>query len=288
LSALSVVVSIGAAASLMQQRMFNDRIEKLRAFVESTVGIAQSLENRVVSHQFTREQALTLLRDDVHDIRFDGGGGYVYAQTLDNMVILHGANPAMEGNPAPASTVNEHGRPITDLIQDALRSSNNGVVAYLFPKPGHTELSEKVSYVARFAPWDLVFVAGAYVDDLDVTFHATLLRLTLIGGIIVAATILVGWLINRDITISLGGLKGRDGAIGERRPRDRDSRCRPARRGRRHVRVCASVQGTHRKGGKPSRRAGGRPSAFCGREADRAGWYGGNNRGRDRQRRCKR
>lgn len=29
----------------------------------------------------------------------------------------------------------------------------------------------------------------------------------MIGGIIVAATILVGWLINRDITISLGGLK---------------------------------------------------------------------------------
>ena len=52
-----------------------------------------------------------------------------------------------------------------------------------------------------------MFVAGAYVDDLAVVFHAALLRLTLIGGIIVAATILVGWLINRDITISLGGLK---------------------------------------------------------------------------------
>ena len=50
-----------------------------------------------------------------------------------------------------------------------------------FPSRG-TELCEKVSYVARFAPWDLVFVAGAYVDDLNVTFHATLLRLTLMGG----------------------------------------------------------------------------------------------------------
>ena len=54
------------------------------------------------------------------------------------MVVLRGANPAMEGKPAPASTVNEHGRPITDLIRDELRSSDNGVVAYLFPKPGHT------------------------------------------------------------------------------------------------------------------------------------------------------
>lgn len=57
--------------------------------------------------------------------------------------MLRGANPAMEGKPAPASTVNEHGRPITDLIRDELRSSDNGVVAYLFPKPGHTELSRR-------------------------------------------------------------------------------------------------------------------------------------------------
>ena len=81
LSALAVVISIGASASLMQRRMFDDRIDKLRAVVQSTIGIAQSLDDRVVSHQFTREQALALLRDDVHAMRFDGGGGYVYAQT---------------------------------------------------------------------------------------------------------------------------------------------------------------------------------------------------------------
>jgi methyl-accepting chemotaxis protein len=206
LSALAVVISIGASASLMQRRMFDDRIDKLRAVVQSTIGIARSLEDRVISHQFTREQALALLRDDVHAMRFDGGGGYVYAQNLDNIVVLHGANPAMEGKPAPATTVNENGRQVTELIRDALRNSDDGVVAYVFPKPGHTELEPKVSYVARFAPWDLVFVAGAYVDDLNVAFRASLLRLVLIGSAIVAVTLLATWLVNRDITASLGAL----------------------------------------------------------------------------------
>ena len=36
LSALAIVVSIGAAASLMQQRMLDDRVDKLRAVVQST------------------------------------------------------------------------------------------------------------------------------------------------------------------------------------------------------------------------------------------------------------
>jgi methyl-accepting chemotaxis protein len=71
LSALAVVLSIGAAAWLMHDRMFGDRIDKLRAVVQSTISIAKSLESRVAVHQLTREQALALLRDDVHALRFD-------------------------------------------------------------------------------------------------------------------------------------------------------------------------------------------------------------------------
>jgi methyl-accepting chemotaxis protein len=206
LSALAVVLSIGAAAWLMHDRMFGDRIDKLHAVVQSTISIAKSLESRVAVHQLTREQALALLRDDVHALRFDDGGGYVYAQTLDNMVMLHGTNPAMEGKAVPTSTVNENGRPITELIRDALRNSDSGVVSYSFPKPGQTQLEPKVSYVARFAPWDLVFVAGAYVDDIDAAFHAILFRLGVIAGAVLSVTLLAAFLVNRDITGSLGAL----------------------------------------------------------------------------------
>jgi methyl-accepting chemotaxis protein len=205
LSILAVVVSIGAAASLMRQRMFDDRVDKLRAVVQSTVGIAQSLENRVVAHQITREQALDTIRDDIHAMRFDTGTGYVVAQTLNNITVIHGTVPALEGK--PAGVTDENGRSVTDLIKDALANSDNGVVSYSFPKPGQTERQPKVSYVARFAPWDLVFLAGAYVDDIEGAYHAMLLRLTLVGGAILLITLLAVWLINRDITRSLGGLR---------------------------------------------------------------------------------
>ena len=49
-------------------------------------------------------------------------------------------------------------------------------------------------------------MAGAYVDDLNVAFRASLLRLVLIGSAIVAVTLLATWLVNRDITASLGAL----------------------------------------------------------------------------------
>jgi methyl-accepting chemotaxis protein len=207
LSALAVLLAIGAAAWLMHDRMFSDRIDKLRAVVQSTISIAQSLESRVAAHQLTREQALASLRDDVHAIRFDGGGGYVYAQTLDNIVVLHGTNPALEGKPAPANVTDANGRPITELIHDALRNSDSGVVSYAFPKPGQTELEPKVSYVARFAPWGIVFVAGAYIDDIDAAFHAILFRLGVTAAVVLSVTLLAAFLVNRDITVSLGALQ---------------------------------------------------------------------------------
>ena len=61
----------------MHQRMFDDRIDKLRAVVQAAIGVAQSLQDQVAAHQITREQALAPFRDDVHAMRFDAGTGYL-------------------------------------------------------------------------------------------------------------------------------------------------------------------------------------------------------------------
>ena len=127
LTVLTLVAVVGVAASLVRQRMFEERIDKDRAVVQTTLGIAQSLESRVAAHQLTHEQALGMLRDDIHAMRFDDGAGYIYAQTLDNMIVIHGASPALEGKPSPAT--DENGRPLTELIIDVLRNSDTGVVS---------------------------------------------------------------------------------------------------------------------------------------------------------------
>jgi methyl-accepting chemotaxis protein len=185
--------------------MFDDRVALLRAIVQSTISIAQSLEDRVIARTLTREQALAMLREDVHALRFNDGMGYAYAQTLDNIIVLHGAAPALEGKPLPPPYKNT--TPLTELIRDTLRNSNGGIVSYVFLRPVQTEPVQKVTYVERFTPWGLVFGAGDYVDDLDAAFHAAVLKFGLFGGAIFAVATFTAWLVNRDIAISLGALK---------------------------------------------------------------------------------
>jgi methyl-accepting chemotaxis protein len=56
-------------------------------------------------------------------------------------------------------------------------------------------------------PWDVCFVVGAYVDDIEAAFRTSLWKLALTGGGILLLTLLAAWLINRDIGGSLGRLK---------------------------------------------------------------------------------
>src|ERR1700752_2616979 len=96
LSALMLVASIGISASILRQGMTNDRIDKLRAVVGMAVGMAQSLEDQVASHQLTHQQALQQFRNAAHVMRFDQRGGYIFAQTPDNVFVVHGAIPKLE------------------------------------------------------------------------------------------------------------------------------------------------------------------------------------------------
>ncbi len=206
---LSVVamVAIGALGGLtLRQRMIDDRVDKFRAVVAATVSMAAGLEARVEAHEITRDAAIDLFHRDIRAIRFDDGVGYMsVVDAGTGTVLMHGVNPKLEGRPSADDTATK--RPISQLVIEAVRSSEGGVASYMFPKPGQTEALRKIVAVGKFPPWHLVIYGGAYIDDLETSFNASLLEVGAVGGAILLVTLLAAWLVNRDIAGSLGGLK---------------------------------------------------------------------------------
>ena len=62
--------------------------------------------------------------------------------------------------------------------------------------------------MATFSPWRMVFIAGAWIDDVDAAFRESLIQLGLIGGAVLIVSLLLAWLVNSDIAHALGNLKG--------------------------------------------------------------------------------
>ena len=205
LSALGVVAAAGLGAMMLHARMIDDRVEKLHAVVDSTVSVARSLEAQVAAGRLTHEQAMDQMRALVHAVRFDGGSGYVMVIPETGPTLIHGTNPALEGKSPPADVAT--GRSITALTAEALGGNDSAVMTYMFPRPGQKEPLRKVVAVTRFAPWQAVFMSGAYTDDLDSVFRDSLLRLGGVGGAILVVTLVAAWAVNRDIVTSIGRLR---------------------------------------------------------------------------------
>ena len=211
MSVLTVVAAIATAGSLVRARMMAERVDKLHAVVDAAIGIAQRLQQREAAGELTHAQTQAMLRDDIHAMRFENGTGYVSTQDPDGVIVMHGANPALEGQQSTAK--DSQGRSLTDLIRTLRSQGDSGTIPYVFNKPGEAAAQPKIAFVRHFAPWNVVFFSGVYVDDLDVALRATVLHLSLVSGVIVTVMMLVAWAINRDITGSLARLAAAMGKL---------------------------------------------------------------------------
>jgi methyl-accepting chemotaxis protein len=205
LFALGLLATMGLNASTLHQRMLSDRIDKLKGIVDLAQSYAAALQQRVVAGQMTKDQQLAALRDAVYAMRFDNGDGYLFIEEPDSTVLVHAVDRTKEGK--VSTSVDANGRKQADLMKEVFRTSDRGTITYVVAKPGQTQPQPKLTYISRFAPMNVVFLAGAYIDDLDRDFQVQLTSLVWIGGGILLATLVIAWLINRDIGTSLGRLK---------------------------------------------------------------------------------
>jgi methyl-accepting chemotaxis protein len=165
MSAVAMILIAAIGAVTLRERMLDDRLDKLRAMVDSGVALAGALEAKVGSRELTREQALALFRQDIRGIRFDGGTGHLSAiDAGTGAMLMHDVNASLPND----SVI---GQSISTMLIEPVRASEAGVASYMFPKPGQTQPLRKITALARFRSWNMVLLVGAYTDDLDAAFE---------------------------------------------------------------------------------------------------------------------
>ena len=119
--------------------------------------------------------------------------------------LMHGVDPALEGKPAPTDTAT--GQPISQFVEAALRTSDVGRTSYMFPKPGETVSLRKIVAVARFVPWTSLSLPVPTPMTWTRRFTPSCCRWPCWAARSCCSQNLVAWLVSRDITVSLHGLK---------------------------------------------------------------------------------
>ncbi|MEI2783695.1 MAG: methyl-accepting chemotaxis protein [Candidatus Competibacter sp.] len=177
---------------------------ELKNYVDLAISAIRPLyENAAADDKNAQEQARTILRQLSY-----GQDGYIFANHYDGTTLANRPNPKNEGkNLADAKDTNGffYRR---EMLKRA--KEGGGYVEYYFDKPSKKKPMPKLSYVAGLDKWQWMVGTGFYIDDIDDAVQvieqktARELRQTIstsvvIALLVLAATVLVGWLAGRTL-----------------------------------------------------------------------------------------
>src|SRR5581483_5637862 len=137
ISALALCGVVAVAASMLQQRLLDDRVQELRAIVDGATGAAARWHAEAVAGRITEAEARAQFIGMVRGMRYGGDQGYLFAYRTDEVVYVNGAVPQLEGKASNAQ--DSDGVPIARAVISTARARpEGGTVTYRFPRPGST------------------------------------------------------------------------------------------------------------------------------------------------------
>jgi methyl-accepting chemotaxis protein len=202
------------AGYMMQREMINARMDQLKAVVEMGRNTAVVLQKQVDAGQMTKEAAIAEFSRRVEAMTYDKGNGYLFVYTMEGIVVVL---PEFKVG-SDRLNVLVNGRAIARELRDGVAAKGEVQLSYEFKKPGHDELSRKMSYGLVIPGWNMFIASGIYLDDLDDKLIPIMVTLGLAMLAIGAVAGTIAWMIGRSISRPLGQLGARmrtlaDGAL---------------------------------------------------------------------------
>ena len=236
IASLSVLALLGLALLAFLQLMtidnilMEDRRDKLRTATETLITLSTSYQDRVTTGELDQQAAIDAYFKELSKVRYDKGTGYFFVISSDYTIKMHPIATDLVGK-NHADMQDANGTYFNRKQVEEGMKPDGGFTSYLWPKPGSDEPVEKLAFSYKL-PWGDVLSTGIYVDDVRAIFWDQATQAIIICIAIIAALVIVGLWIGRDITGSLGKLAHRMSTIaggdlkGEIEGQDRKRRSR--------------------------------------------------------------
>ncbi len=162
-----------------REALISERKQHLQNIIEITCRMADSYQQQILSGQLDEKTSQQNFLRRIRQFRYAGSTGYIWVNTAESphpRIIAHPAMPELEGqrmdnnDPLLNNALGRKENLFTAIVQTC-EKNGEGFVDYLWPKPtasGTTEAKSKLSFVKLFKPWNWIFGAGIYMDDIEI------------------------------------------------------------------------------------------------------------------------
>ena len=153
-----------------QADLITAKTVKTKHLVESTTSLLHYYHQQQVDGVLTEQQAQQQAKSAIKSQRYDQND-YFWINNLTPQMVMHPFKPDLEGKNLSKVT-DPTGKALFNEMVDTAKKHGEGMVNYMWPKPGSDIDIEKVSYIKLFEPWGWIVGSGVYIDDVEALIYA--------------------------------------------------------------------------------------------------------------------
>ncbi len=168
LSALTGLGLISATAFALNEYYDDLLLEKeykAGSLVEAAMSVIAEHQTKVELGELSVEDAKEKAAALIKALRYDDGN-YFWINDLNARIVMHPIKPQLDGKDL-SNFKDPGGKRIFAEFAAVAKRDGEGIVPYLWPKPGSEKPVKKISFVKGFKPWGWVVGTGLYVDDVE-------------------------------------------------------------------------------------------------------------------------
>jgi len=138
-------------------------VDKLRRIIESVQSLVVDYYNEHKG-ELTEAELRENISQLVQGVRYDNGN-YIWIQTLEPRMIMHPTSPNLDGQDL-AEFADPEGKKLFVEMARIAEQKGEGMVDYLWKKPGENAPTLKVSFVKLIPELGWVLGTGSWVEDI--------------------------------------------------------------------------------------------------------------------------
>jgi len=164
--------------------------ETIKSVVQTSIGIAESFRKLALSGVMTEEEAKSQTMNAVRAMRYgDNFADYVWINNFQKIMLMHPANPQMEGKDQSAFQDKNGLKIFDEFLEKATSAEKQGFVRYAWPSKDNPDLIvPKESFVLSYEPWQWIFGTGIYIDDVYKEIQTIKISLSIIVLIVISVS----------------------------------------------------------------------------------------------------
>jgi len=167
--AVEAIYSIKHISNLSIEKYTKDAYKNKELNLKNYVSLAMNSINeefgRIDSEGISEEEAKKNALKAIEKIRY-GKEGYFWINDIDLNMLMHPVSKSLEGKNV-SEVKDPDGKYFFKDIAKLAKSKGNGLVTYVWNKPGFQKPQPKYTYIEVFKPWGWVIATGSYLDDVE-------------------------------------------------------------------------------------------------------------------------